>query len=179
MDNQQATLMTLLQSNSPATVRAASLEALNTLQFKYLDKALTVALADKNQAVRSKALSLLPESPIEEDIAVRLFKGVLQKGTYQEQQAVLQALGNFKGKTATKLLGEQLQQLITGKADPKVQLDIMEAIDQQGNEANVEKMENYLIAQRKTDPIADYRGAIAGGNPERGRGIFYWNEAVR
>lgn len=179
LESFQETLMALLQKNRSATVRTASLEALNQLNVKDLDEALTIALADKNQLVRSKGLALLPKSNIEENIAVDLFESVLKKGTIQEQQSVLKALGQLKGEHAVKLLGQQLTLLTTGKAKYTLHLDIIESLEEQENTKNLERLQSYLKEQTKTDPLAEYRSTLVGGDREKGRHIFYNHEAAQ
>ena len=135
-------LFGLVKNSNSAPVRKATLEAMNEIEAQNLDKALEIAINDKNNEVRSAALMILPKSAIEEAIVVQLFESVLNEGTILEQQAALAALGSFKGEEAVNALEVSLNKMIDGKAPLEIQLDIIEAIAAQKNPDLVQKLSN-------------------------------------
>lgn len=173
------TLFDMLQKNRSANIRKAALEALNALNADNLDKALEIALADRDKVVRSAALEILPESSISEDKAVALFQQILKSGTIVEKQAVFTALGNLKGQEAVATLEEAIAKMSKGDTEPEIRLDIIEAIEAQGDSVLLQQLAAYQDAKPKSDSLALFRETLAGGNKDRGRGIFYWNESAQ
>lgn len=179
IDNTAPTLMALVKNNKDAGVRAEALKAMHQINAKSLDEALEIAFADKDPAVRSTALEIVPESDIPEDKAVELFKQILKNGTDLEQQATLNALASLEGGAGVKVLDEALDNLIAGKQSTATQLDVIEAVEKQNDPALMEKLKAYQAAKPKDDPLALYRETLAGGNARRGWQLFHNHEAAQ
>ena len=175
----EETLFNLFQTSATANVRIAMLTALKEVESQSLDQALEMAFEDSANEVRSKALSLLPESNIPEAKAISLFENVLQGGTVKEKQATLAALGELQSEAAVKVLTQSMQKLVAGKAEAAIQLDIIEAVANQNNPILVKQLEAYQNAKSSDDPLALYREALVGGNVRQGRRIFYRNQAAQ
>ena len=86
---------------------------------------------------------ILPNSDIEEAVAVQLFESVLNKGTIREQQAALTALGSLKGQEAVKALETALDKMTADQIPLEVQLDLVEAVEAQNNEGLNQKLKAY------------------------------------
>jgi quinoprotein glucose dehydrogenase len=98
---------------------------------------------------------------------------LVNKGTPEEKQAALRAVGRLKHPTADTLLADQLRQLAEGRVPPAVQLELVSAAAARGAPAI-----KALLAERDAalaaspDPLAPYRVALAGGDKTRGERIF-------
>ncbi|MEM9848776.1 MAG: heme-binding protein, partial [Bacteroidota bacterium] len=172
-------LFSLVKSASEQEVRMAALRAIAEIKADNLNAALEKALSDRESEVRALALKLVPDSGLEEHKAVALFQKILQQGTIKEQQAAYTALGTLRGEAAVDLLESALLDLMEQRAAPEVQLDVLEAIRAQADEALLAQLENYEAAKDQDNPLEQYREALAGGTAWKGREIFYRNEAAQ
>jgi quinoprotein glucose dehydrogenase len=172
-------LFNLVKNSKSKEVKTAALFALDKTKASTLDKALEIAINDKDKEVRSTALEILPGSSIEEGKAVKLFEKVLTSGSSLEQQATLAALGSFKGEAAVNVLGGFMDQLSAGTASADIQLDILEAVTIQANPTLLQKLKAYEDAKPKDSKIADFIETLSGGNSNKGRDVFYNNEAAQ
>ncbi len=172
-------LFVLLKQNPSKAVRIAALKALGILHSDQLLPALETALADKEPEVRSVALEIIPGSGLPEEKAVSLFAKVLQTGTMEEQQAALTSLGGMKGASAVATLGISMEQLLGGKLAPGVQLDVVEAVEKQADPTLLKSLASYQSAKPADDPLSPFREALAGGNADKGRDIFFSHEAAQ
>lgn len=179
IDESTTTLFNLLQNSTTAKVRESALTALSKMEFPQMATAIEMALADKSKKVRSAALGMLAEADLPEESAVSLFTNILQNGTMVEKQATLAALGKLKSAGAIKVIMEQVDRLIAGRAEPEIQLDILEAVEMNGAAVLKNKAMVYQRAKVKNDPLTDYAETLAGGNARRGQNIFYRNEAAQ
>lgn len=162
-----------------ADVRIAAMQALNTIKSPELSEVLSLALANKEPGVRAAALSIMPDTDLPEAEVVPLFARILNDGTILEQQAAYQALGKFSSEAAINLLSEKLKAIASPAVPPEVHLDLVEAIEAQEDEDLKAQLQAYQNAKSEDDILADYRETLAGGNPDRGRGIFYWNGSAQ
>ena len=169
----------LVQHHTNAGVRSASLNSLFHLQSQYLNQALQTAFKDRDEKVRSTALTILPQSNIPEEQAVGLFQQIMKTGTYPEQQVALNSLGTMKQPRAVEALGAYLNWLQTGQALPEIQLDIIEAVKVQGNERLLAKLDEYEATKSPTDPLNPYLETLIGGSLNKGQDIFWTHQAAQ
>ena len=162
----------IFKKSPSGKVRQVALTALHQLEAKEIEPALEMALADKNNLVRSKALEILPESKIAEAKAVQLFDKIIKTGSVQEQQAALAAISKYKSAAAVEVLNGLFQKLKLGKLTPDIRLDLMEAIENQSVESLTTQLSAYQIAKPKDDVLAEFRETLSGGNGELGKQIF-------
>jgi len=172
-------LLTLIGESKNVDVRNSVLIALNKLNAEELETALEIALKDKDNSVRSKALEILPDSKIEESNAVLLFGKIIKDGSVKEQQTAFTALQKFKGKDAYNLVGKYLDQLIQGKLNPELKLDVLDAVEKYGDAQLLEKLKFYQAGKPKNDPLSIFRETLAGGDIKKGEYVFYYNEAAQ
>lgn len=179
LPNTESKLLKLVQNSRSKEVKKAALLALSKTNAKVLDQALEIAINDSDNEVRSNALEILPESSIKEPKAVQLFDNILTSGTNLEKQSVLSALGNLKGEAASNVLSKMLNQLITGNVSAEIHLDIIEAIENQDNPDLIKKLKVYQDSKGMNNPLAGFMETLEGGNIEKGRNVFYRNEAAQ
>ena len=178
--NNDAILLSLLKLSPSVGVRRQALDALNKTKGTSLEEALKIAFDDKSDEVRALALELLPESNIEENTAIELFKRIFKEGSMKEQQSALSSLGTMKSKEAIAVLNDMIDELAAGKAMPEIWLDITEAVDKVEDKELSDKLKTaYYDKLSKDDPIAEYRVALKGGSYWNGRTIFNSHEAAQ
>ncbi len=170
-------LLQILKTHKSQKVRLEALNALGELKANELADALQLALKDKSAKVRSTALQILPETDLPISETKTLFENILSKGSIEEQQAVFSALGSIKDEGVAPLLEKQLDNLIAGTTIPEIQLDIIEAVENQNFSSLTDKLNSYQNSKPKEDPLSLYREALFGGDPQRGRQLYNEHEA--
>ncbi len=178
LDRADESLMALVRTGKTAEVRKTALEALAAIQSNFLSEALASAINDTEVLVRSSALSILPDSDIDENEAVTFFIQLLTSGSIEEQQSIYQSLGTYHGPEAVNALQRALAELKQGKVVPAVQLDILEAIEKQGNDQLLTELQSYQDA-KADDPVSQYIEVLHGGDPGKGWEVFYQHEAAQ
>lgn len=170
-------LSQLLANDRSPQVRRQSLDALNNLHSPQLDANLETALGDRDEAVRARALEILPASDIDPDRAVALYRKVLQKSSEKEMQAALLGLSEIKTAAAGTLFSEQLDELENDKLPTNILLDLAESVEVHGDPALNARLTDY--AGKLGGDLGLYAFALEGGDINRGRGIFYRNESAQ
>lgn len=173
------TLLALLQKEAPTAVKVAALEALQELQADNLDTALELALSDKESDVRAKALELLPGSGLEAQQALPLFETIMASGSRQEKQATLAAMKEYKTPAIADFLSNMMTKLAQGQVDPAIQLDLLEAAGAQEADALKQQVADFEAARADASILVQYQEALEGGNPWRGRQLFYNHEGAQ
>ena len=178
IDVAESELQLLVQSNPHPAVRSTALNALFALDSENLNQALQSAFKDNDPTVRSSALAILPKSNMPEETSINLFKQIMNSGSYPEQQVVLASLGGMNSQLAVQTLSEYLSWLKNGNAKPEIQLDIVEAINEQGDASLLSVLAEYQ-STKPDDPLSPYIETLVGGSPEKGREIFRTHEAAQ
>lgn len=171
-------LMTLVKSGSTPEVRKTALEALAATQSEILSDALAIAISDEEVQVRSAALTILPDSDIGEEQAVAFFTKLLESASIEEQQSIFGSLGTYQGQNAVAALQKALTDLKRGKTEAAVHLDIIEAIENQGNATLLAEVQAYQET-KADDPVSQYIEVLEGGNAGKGWQVFYQHEAAQ
>ncbi len=168
----------LAYSGSAAEMKLAALDYLQHIEYGEMASVLESALSSRDDAVRAKALSIIPSANMDNAKAVALYSTVLQRGQTKEKQAALTGLGNLGGPAAHDLIAEQLKKLLAGDLPPSLQLEAVEAA-----EAMEDDDIQALVAEIKQgygdDPIAAFLPALEGGDERAGGQIFYRHEAAQ
>ncbi|MBI3862808.1 MAG: HEAT repeat domain-containing protein [Planctomycetia bacterium] len=159
------------ESDQPAQTRSDALEALAGLDDARLPEAIEAALAADQPALRAVARRALAR--IQPEAALAEVARALESGELIEKQSALALLGEIKGSGSAALLVEWLSKAIAGEAPIEVQLDLLEAAAKRPLPQVQQKVKELKAAAAADDPLAEYRVAVAGGNAERGRKIFY------
>ncbi len=173
-----ATVLNLLRNNNSTDLAIAGLRALQKMGAAELGQALEYSLKSSNSEIRAEALALLPKSNISQEKSEALFNAVLKSGSIVEKQAALEGLGKLSSPGTTSLIIQQLEKLLDGTLPKELHLDVIE-IAQGKDDSALNQLLEKLEASYGEDPLAKYQGALSGGNAERGRRIFYQNEAAQ
>jgi quinoprotein glucose dehydrogenase len=158
----------------PAAVRLEMLRALEALKDARLEKATVLALNDAEPRLRAEGRLLLAKTKPDEALAS--LNKALDNGELVERQAALAVLGDLKGDDATVVLGRGLDRLLAKDYPPEQTLDLLEAAAKRPElKARLAK---YEASRAKNDNLANYREALAGGDAESGRRIFFTRTEV-
>jgi putative heme-binding domain-containing protein len=174
----EAELVRLVRASTHPMVRSTALNAIFDLGSENINQALQAAFKDRDPMVRSTALAILPNSQLPEETSIQLFKQIMNTGSYPEQQVVLASLGDMDSQLSVQTLAEYLSWLENGKAKPEIQLDIIEAVNSQGDATLLSSLEEYETAKGDS-PLSPFIETLVGGDPERGGEIFRTHEAAQ
>ena len=163
----------LLGDDSSAQVRAAALNALQTMQSDLLPDAVAVALGDENGEVRSAALRMAPTLERAGGDLVAMLARVVEGNSVREQQTALESLGRLAGDDeAEAVLAELLDQMAAGGIAPEIRLDLVEAAVAHGGEWVGLKLAAHMEAKPEGDVVEAYIEATHGGWIDAGRRLF-------
>jgi quinoprotein glucose dehydrogenase len=156
--------------------RVEALEALARLNDPKLPEAMELALEDSHAEVRVVGRRVLAR--LQPEAALTELSTALESGELIERQAALALLGDIKGSGSAALLVRWLEKALAGSVPIEMQLDLLDAASKRPLPQVQERVKRLKAAETGEDPLAAYRLAVAGGNAERGRKIFFEREAL-
>lgn len=171
----------ILNTKGEAELRNEALRTIASQEGSNLAKIVEVMTSDREPLLQKTALEILatlsPDQAMEE-IVSRLSKSK----SLEVRQHAIQQLPQVNGeKEITRLVSE----LVSGKLDPALQLDVLETA-KNSKFASVtaiseplSKWEAGLQAKIATDPASAYPFALAGGDAERGKSVFMNHAAAQ
>lgn len=171
-----AALLASLQTDRDPAVRSASLKALVVLNDPLVEKGIRHALADKEKSVRVTGLDLMEKMDIPKDVMVNLLSNVIATRTREEQQAAVVTLGKLPVDNSGKAIEALLDKMAAGKLSPDIYLELGEAIDSTGSGQLAARYKEISGKLSADDVMASYASSLQGGDPQRGRQIFYRNQ---
>jgi quinoprotein glucose dehydrogenase len=171
-----ALLALVADKKGSATSRVEAIGALLSLKDDRLEEAMGLALADADSRLRTAGRRVL--AVLKANEAVAALKDALQRGDLVEKQGAVQILGEMKTEASEALLGEWLVKLLARDVPAEIQLDLLEAAARRGTAGFKEKLAQFEAARTKNDHLARYREALAGGDAEAGRRIFFGRAEV-
>ena len=159
----------LQDSKRSGATRAASLQALVSLKSSRVNDLSRAAIKDGDALVRIEARRALVKVAPQDALAQ--LSAALETGEPAERQAAVADLASLKSKDADKILNAWLSRLKEGAVPAELQLDLVEAGKSRPDlKSVVETWEKSLPAD---DELARYRLALAGGDVDRGRDLFF------
>lgn len=172
-------LFARLKSDPDSEVRGAALKALAFMGDKATPQAIKIALDDKEKSVRVVALDLLPKTDMSQDVMVTLLSDVIRTRTTEEKQAALITLGALGNESAKKVLDSLVTKMGEGKLPAEIHLELAEAIDSAHAEPLISRYKEITSKLSPDSLLAAYNSALAGGDPDRGRRIFFRNQTAQ
>lgn len=179
IDEAASHLFTRLKSDKEPEVRVEALSALSAMGNKQMDQAIKLALADKEKTVRVAGLDLLATTDLSKPLMVSLLSETINTRTTEEKQAALLTLGNLPVEHSQEVFNQLLSRMEAGKLSPEIYLELSEAID---STRSAELKSRYASLSKNLSPdslAAAYKGALVGGDANRGRGIFFRNQTAQ
>lgn len=171
-----APLLTALQADREPAMRSASLKSLVSLGDPLVEKGIRQALADKEKSVRVTGLDLLEKMNISKDVMVSLLTNVIDTRTREEKQAAVLTLGKLPLENSGKAIEGLLDKMAAGKLGPDLYLELGEAIDSTRSPQLAARYKEINGKLSPNDVLASYASSLEGGDPQRGRQIFYRNQ---
>lgn len=170
-----------LQDDASPEVRVAALNALQAMNFNQIERAIEIALDDQSEQVRMTALGLTPTLELTDQQIVDLLSPVLNKGEREEQQVVLETLGEMNASPANKVLVGELQELAEGNYPRELQLDLILAARESTSDTLAALLDQYESSKSKSsgDVVAANRELLYGGDVEAGRQLLFRHEAAQ
>jgi len=137
-------------------------------------------MGDKDNSVRSQALSLLPKSKIDPEKAVGLYREIIDGGGAREGQAAIRGLGQLKAASAAAYLEDLIARMRGGKLPAALHLDLIEAVESKtGDDVLRQQLKNYEDELLGTDDLGLFASALAGGSYAAGQDVFYRNSTAQ
>ncbi len=130
------------------------------------------ALRDEDPRLRHEARRILLRAKKPKEAVVALVQ-VLDNGAGSERQGALALMAELKNPEADAVLRQSLEKLLKNEVPPELQLDVLEAAKVRGTAELKAELAKYEAALPKGDPLAPFRAALAGGDAESGRRIFF------
>lgn len=172
-------LATVLKTDKDAKVRRAALQSIANLKSDEMGEMIRVALSDKEKEVRVLALDLLGKTPLPATLMTGLLAEVINTKSTEEKQAALLTLGTVPISDAQPVFDELLAKLAAGKLSPDLRIELEDAVDSTKSAPLKEKLTGILAKLDEGNELAKYSGALFGGQPEKGRRIFFRNQAAQ
>lgn len=151
-----------------ADVRAGAVETMAAQGDPKLAEVVDLAMKDRDEHVRAAAIRATAKLPGAADRITPL----LSQGTVREQQAAFEAMANVEGKAADAAISAWLDKLLAHDVKPELQLDVLDAAAKRTDGSVAQKLLQFEQGISKSDPLAPYRVALAGGDPGEGGKIF-------
>lgn len=171
-----STLATIYNTSDNAKVRVAVLPALNKLKYAEIESVIKKGMDDKDESVRTVALSLLNNNNVSKESLPALVKTIFTKGSIREQQQILMVLGKLTIDKTQEVLSGLIDQLKEKQLSPNVSLELKEAVEASGSEA----LKTKVAAIKPGASLMDeYTESLFGGNRNNGRNIFNNNSTAQ
>jgi quinoprotein glucose dehydrogenase len=104
---------------------------------------------------------------------------VINTKTSEEKQAALLTLGNLPVQYSKNVFDDLLRKLSAGKLSPDIYLELAEAIDSSRSPDLISKYKHLNATLSPDTLMAAYAGSLSGGDPDKGRRIFYSNQSAQ
>jgi putative membrane-bound dehydrogenase-like protein len=169
-------LANIYNNSDNAKVRAAVLPALNKLKYAELEAVIKKGIDDKDESVRTVALSLLNNDNVSKESLPTLVQTIFTKGGVREQQQILVVLGKLTIDKTQSILAGLIDQLKEKQLSPNVSLELKEAVEASGSEALKTKI---AAIKPGASPMDEYMESLFGGNRNNGRNVFNYNSTAQ
>lgn len=169
-------LLAQVKSDPAPEMRLQSLTSLVDLKDAQAGQAVSQALSDKERTVRVEGLKLLQKMNISKDLMVSLLQQVIATKTTEEKQAAILTLGRLPLEYAKKPLQSLLDKMAAGQLSPDLQLELGEAADSSHAADLIARYRSISQQLSPNEQMASYASCLLGGDPDRGRNIFFRNQ---
>ena len=168
-------------TDARSELRCEALRTLASQEGEQLAELVDAMCQDKDSQMQKTALEIL--STLSTDKALAEIESRLAgKTSLEVRQHAIRQLPAVGGE---KPIGELVAELVSGKLDPALQLDVLETAkaSEFASVATlaepIQKWETGLQAKMATDPTSAFPFALAGGNAERGKSVFMNHAAAQ
>jgi quinoprotein glucose dehydrogenase len=156
------------QANSAA--RSEALRSLAVLKHPELPDLLEKAGLSEDEQLRQETIALWAR--LDPRAGAERLVNRLESGTVREQQAALLALAGLEAPGLNQVFLDWLDKLLSGRLDPALHLELLEAAYSRKSPALEEKLEQFEQS-RPEDETGAYIETLFGGNALHGRTLFF------
>jgi quinoprotein glucose dehydrogenase len=168
-------LQAIVQDAAAAeAVRIAALNALETLAAPELAEALDAAAGSDRERLAGSASRVRARTGLGDVLAQ--IRATLESGSIVARQNAIRSLADVKSDDADQLIAGLLEELRADRLPPELAVDVLQAATARDSEQLASSVQ--AIETGDGGPLAPYRFALKGGNPEAGRRIFHEREDV-
>lgn len=160
-------------------LRLTALQALAKMELEEIGTLLEEGLSDKNQLIREAAQTLLGIIDLPANTVVNLLTKVLDENSIAEKQRALAGLSLLSSNDAEILLMQWFRKLERGEVPKKIALDVLMAAQNSPSEILQKAALEYEQGLESLAVLEQYESSLAGGNAEKGRALFYENNAAQ
>jgi quinoprotein glucose dehydrogenase len=153
-----------------SSLRVEALKSMANGKDPRLVNAVTLALADKDEALRKEATRI--QAQMQPADALAQLRSTLEQGSIGEKQNAFTTLGALTNADADLLLSEWLDRLLAKEVKPELQLDLLDAAAKRESPIVKEKLHKFELARPAADDLRSYRECLVGGDAEEGKKIF-------
>ena len=152
-------------------VRAAALMALSRLDAKLAVKlAMNIDMTSSTPLVPA-GLDVLAAHEKEKSVAV--FVAAIDNRDNQVRQRAWDILATIQTPEVDTAIAKAMEQYVSGKVDPEIQLNILEASKGRLTAELQKKLDDYNAALQQSDPLAKWLPSLSGGHAGKGSELFY------
>ncbi len=171
--NSEGMLLVALKNDASDQVREAALRALAHLEADHMEEAIQIGLSDRAKNVRIAGLDLIERMEMDATLKAELLADVIQNQPIEEKQAALTSLGKVDADVSASIFKGFITQLEQGDFFPEIELELVEALEATGREELMRNYERIKAQQSEDQALASYSGSMYGGDPVKGRRIFF------
>jgi putative heme-binding domain-containing protein len=170
-------LLQMLRTDPKPEVRREALISLAGMKYPDIGTTIGLAIADREKMVRIAGIDLLGKSNVSPVLMVKLLSDVINTKSTEEKQAALLTLGKLPVALSGRVINAQLDKMAAGTLSPEVYIELSEAVDSTHDASLISKYKKISAGLSPDELTAAYAGSLYGGNPDRGRAIFFNGEA--
>lgn len=174
-----ANLLSVIKNDKEPDMRIAALQALVAIQSPLGEQGIKQALSDKEKKVRVAGLDLLEKTNMAKGVMVTLLNQVIASRTIEEQQAAILTLGKLPKENTQQAFEALTDKMAAGSLSPGLHLELGEALDSSGIQPLITKYKSISSKLSPDNLMAAYASSLQGGDPQRGRQIFYNNQQAQ
>jgi quinoprotein glucose dehydrogenase len=134
------------------------------------------SIQSNSPSLRAEARRLLArQNPSQ---AISYLSKAVESGETIERQSALAVLATLPNPRVNDVLADWLDRLVKNDVPAEIQLDILESAAARKSDALTKKIQAYEASLPANDPMAPFRVALAGGDAQRGKDIFFGRNEV-
>jgi len=179
LDKGAEKLLAMLKADNNAGVKVEALKALAAMQHPSVEQAIQVAIASADKQVRVAGIDLMNQLNISKQLMVKLLANVINTKTTEEKQAALLTLGSLPAENSSEVFNGLLTQMSSRKLSPDILFELGQAIDSSKSTELIKKFKELIATTAPDTLTASFAGALYGGDPNRGRETFFWNQSAQ
>ena len=160
----------------PGKIRIEALRALAAFKSPRLNDAVKLALADKDESLRTEATKI--QAQLKPADATARLRSALERGGTREKQAAFATLAGIPGSAPDDILSQWLDKLNTKQVPAELQLDLIEAAGKRQSRDVKDRLTRFERERPPEDDLRAYRECLSGGNADDGRKIFVERQDV-